>query len=204
MNNRGLSLEERAREMHLLLWKDRMNKTSVATQAQYFTFIGQIPRNSHEYHLCNTPWSMGRRGSSGRPRRIPSTVRLEAKVGCKGHEWLLAHWKTHLWGEGGWRGVGGKVEGGKQGVQWLASTPAACLSSRGPGGQEPRKQPCLHNSAQFQPSINHTGKIDEEFFFNNQACLGKWPPDLCLISSPNADRDPYCQLSLAQLGLAAP
>lgn len=84
MNNRGLSLEERAHEMHLMLWKDLMNKTSVTTQAQYFTFIGQIPRNSHEYHLCNTSRSMGRRGSSRRPWWISSTVRLEAKVGRKG------------------------------------------------------------------------------------------------------------------------
>lgn len=27
--------------------------------------------------------------------------------------------------------------------------------------------------------------------------VGNWPPDLCLISSPVSDRDPYCQLSLA-------
>lgn len=65
------------------------------------------------------------------------------------------------------------VKGGKQEVQWLASAPIARLLSRGPGGQEPRKQPCLHKSAQFQPDINHARKIDEEFFFNNQACLGK-------------------------------
>lgn len=192
--NRGLSLGERAHEMHPMLWKDLMNKTSVTTQVQYFTFIGQIPRNSHEYHLCNTSRSMGRRGRSGCPWWISSTVSLETKVGHQGREELFCPPER----------CGSEVKGGKREVQWLASAPVARLSSRGPGGQEPRKQPCLHKSAQFQPDINHARKIDEEFFFNNQACLGKWPPDLCLISSPNADRDPYCQLSLAQLGLAAP
>lgn len=197
MNNRGLSLEERAHEMHPMLWKDLMNKTSVTTQAQYFTFIGQIPRNSHEYHLYNTSRSMGRRGRSRRPWWISSTVRLEAKVGRKGTRVAFCPPKD---ASVRWRGLGGasrKCNGSRAPLllAYWAGDPEA---------RKPRKQPCLHKSAQFQPNINHTRKIDEEFFFNNQACLGKWPPDLCLISSPNADRDPYCQLSLAQLGLAAP
>lgn len=195
MNNRGLSLEERAHEMHLMLWKDLMNKTSVTTQAQYFTFIGQIPRNSHEYHLYNTSRSMGRRGRSRRPWWISSTVRLEAKVGRKGTRVAFCPPKD---ASVRWRG-------GQAGSAMAREHPC-CLpieqGTRRPGSQG--SNPCLHKSAQFQPNINHTRKIDEEFFFNNQACLGKWPPDLCLISSPNADRDPYCQLSLAQLGLAAP
>lgn len=107
---------------------------------------------------------------------------------------FYAQEKKCQWGEGG-------QAGGAMARKYPRCSP---IEPGGPGGQEPRKQPRPHKSAQFQPDINHTGKIDEEFFFNNRACLGKWPPDLCLISSPNADRDPYCQLSLAQLGLAAP
>lgn len=132
MNNRGLSLEERAHEMHPMLCKDLMNKTSVTTQAQYFTFIGQIPRNSHEYHLYNTARSMGRRGRSRRPWWISSTVRLEAKVGRKGTRVAFCPPKD---ASVRWRGGGG----GKQEVQWLASTPVACLLSRGPGGQEAKE-----------------------------------------------------------------
>ena len=41
----------------------------------------------------------------------------------------------------------------------------------GPGGQKAGKQPCLHQSAQFQPDIYHTQAIDEEFFTNSQPCL---------------------------------
>lgn len=134
-------------------------------------------------------------GGAGVPEWISSTVKPRSDArDARSFFFFLARRKMRRFG----------ARGGKREAQRLASTPVARLLSRGPGGQEPRKQPCLHKSAQFQPDINHTRKIDEEFFFNNRACLGKWPPDLCLISSPNADRDPYCQLSLAQLGLAAP
>lgn len=169
-----------------------MNKTWLAVEVQYFKFIGQIPCNSHEYDTCNTSRSRGRGGRSGCPWWISSTVRLKTEVRHQGHNQLPAHLAMS-------EGAAG-VQVKEQTVSVTdAGSLVPLLFAYWAGGLEATSQgnnPACTSLLNFSP-ISHTRPIDEEFFSNSQPCLGRWPPDLCLISSPDADRDPYSQLSLA-------
>lgn len=54
--------------------------------------------------------------------------------------------------------------------------------------------PVCSISAQY---LSHSGDRWRVLHQQLTMPVGGWPPDLCLISSPVSDRDPYCQLSLA-------
>lgn len=72
---------------------------------------------------------------------------------------------------------------------------AHCVRAQRPEGRETTPPvPVCSISARY---LSHTA--DRWRVLQQQPAMpaGEWPLDLCLISSPVSDRDPYCQLSLA-------
>ena len=202
---RGIIIEGWCRKDGATLWspvapkctlcgeKELLNKTWPDVEALYFKFIERIACNSHEYHTCNTLRSTGQEGGASVPSGFPQQSDSALEESRSDSNSLLTVRWVREWG-GGLRGVSWRVLWEMpvllQQPFWY---PCCSPTEPVPWGQDAGKQPCSISGRYLSQSEDRWRVLHQQ----PTMPVGGWPPDLCLISSPVSDRDPYCQLSLA-------
>lgn len=140
--------------------KELVNKTWLDVEVQYFKFIGRIPCSSHEYNICNTSRSMGHEGGAGVPgefQQQSDSAPEEPRSGTGDTTSPLLTREMRERAAGAQeRELAGALTDAGSGTLMSRWCPCCLPIEPGPRGQKARKQPCLHQSAQFQPDIYHT------------------------------------------------